>query len=125
MILRILNISIFLIVMAYPFVSKADTKNPIYINLATDDQAKVVMALDAGRQYAEKGFPIVIYLNDQAVVLGIEGESKNLSKGREALKRVIAGGAVVNICPNCLERYGLLSAKLIVGVTLGNPHLNS
>ena len=120
MISRILRI---LVVLAASSLSLSvfAAKEPIYINLATDDSAKVLMALDAGRQYAEKGYPIVISLNDKAVSLGL---ASNGHKSNEelALLKAIAGGAKVIICPSCLEIYGFSNQLLVSGIIAGTPH---
>ena len=100
-------------------------KEPIYINLATNDSDKVAMALNAGHQYSEYGFPIIIYLNDKAVILGVELVSEPISKGHIAIKQAIAKGATVIICPTCLKNYGFTRSNLMQGVLLGAKHSNS
>lgn len=97
-------------------------KEPIYINLATNESDRVAMALNAGHQYAEHGFPIIIYLNDKAVILGVEVVSEPVSKGQIAIKQAIAKGATVFICPTCLENYGFTPSNLVQGVVLGAEH---
>ncbi|WP_397390674.1 DsrE family protein [Polynucleobacter sp.] len=124
MISRILRILSVLAVIALPLSALA-AKEPIYINLATNDPAKVSMALDAGRQYAEKGYPIVIYLNDKAVNLGVEVKSGNVSKEQEAIRQAIANGATIIVCPTCLEDYGFTLINLVQGVVLGAEHSNN
>ena len=124
MISRILRILTVLAVIALPLSALA-AKESIYINLATNDPGKVSMALDAGRQYAEKGYPIVIYLNDKAVLLGVEVTSGSISKEQEVLKQAIANGATVIICPTCLEDHGFTRINLVQGVVLGAEHRNN
>ena len=124
MISRILRILTVLAVIALPLSTLA-AKEPIYINLATNDPAKVSMALDAGRQYAEKGYPIVIYLNDKAVNFGVEVQSEVISKEGEAIRQAIANGATIIICPSCLEDYGFARNNLLKGVMLGAAHQNT
>lgn len=124
MISRILRIMTVLAVIALPLSALA-AKEPIYINLATNDPVKVSMALDAGRQYAEKGHPIVIYLNDKAVLLGVEVKSRDVSKEQEAIRQAIANGATVIICPTCLEDHGFTRINLVKGVVLGAEHPNN
>ena len=94
MISRVFRILATLAVISLPLSAFA-AKEPIYINLATNDPAKVAMVLDAGRQYAEHGFPLVIYLNDEAVLLGVETSSGSISKEQMAIKQAIANGAGV------------------------------
>jgi hypothetical protein len=120
-ILRMLTVLAFI---ALPLSALA-IKEPIYINLATNDSGKVLMALDASRQYAEKGYPIVIYLNDKAVMLGVEASSGGASKEQVAIKRAIANGATVIICPTCLEDQGFTRINLMQGVVLGAEHQNN
>ena len=124
MISRILRIMTVLAVIALPLSALA-AKEPIYINLATNDPVKVSMALDAGRQYAEKGYPIVIYLNDKAVLLGVEAKSRDVSKEQEAIRQAIANGATVIICPTCLEDHGFTRINLVQGAVLGAEHPNN
>ena len=120
MISRTLRILTMLATITMPL-SVFAAKEPIYINLATNDPVKVLMAVDAGRQYAEKGYPIVIYLNDKAVSLGL---ASNGHKSNEelALLKAIAGGAKVIICPSCLEIYGFSNQPLVSGIIAGTPH---
>ena len=124
MISRVFRILATLAVISLPLPAFA-AKEPIYINLATNDPGKVLMALDAGRQYAEKGYPIVIYLNDKAVLLGVEVQSGASSKEGEAIRRAIANGANIIICPSCLEDYGFTRKNLVQGAMLGAEHQNT
>ena len=116
--LRILTV---LSVIALPLSALA-AKEPIYINIATNDPAKVSLALDAGRQYAEKGYPIIIYLNDKAVILGVEVKSGGVSKEQEAIRQAIANGATIIVCPGCLENNGFTQMNLVRGAMLGADH---
>ena len=120
MISRTLRILAMLVAITMPL-SVFAAKEPIYINLATNDPAKVLMGLDAGRQYAEKGYPIVIYLNDKAVSLGLASNGHE-SNEELALLKAIAGGAKVLICPSCLEIYGFSNQLLVSGIIAGTPH---
>jgi len=121
MISRTLRILAMLAAITMPL-SVFAAKEPIYINLATNDPAKVLMALDAGRHYSEKGIPIVIYLNDKAVVFGLVEVNGKTSKVQEAIKMVISKGAIINICPTCLENYGFSRDYLLQGVVIGAEH---
>lgn len=121
MITRIFRVLLVVVTMTLSLSAFA-AKEPIHINLATNDPAKVSMALDAGRQYAEKGYPIVIYLNDKAVLLGVEVKSGVFSKEQVAIKQAIANGATVIICPSCLEDYGFTRINLVQGVVVGAEH---
>lgn len=124
MISRVFRILATLAVISLPLSAFA-AKEPIYINLATNDPGKVLMALDAGRQYAEKGYPIVIYLNDKAALLGVEAQSGVVSKEGEAIRQAIANGAKIIVCPSCLENYGFTRNNLVQGAVLGAEHQNT
>ena len=121
MITKILRAIILLAIMALPLTSLGANKETIFINLATNDPDKVLMALDASRQYAEKGFPRVVFLNDNAVILGVVNKGGSSSRAQEALKIAVTNGAIVNICPMCLKQAGFTEADLISGVKLGSP----
>jgi sulfur relay (sulfurtransferase) complex TusBCD TusD component (DsrE family) len=122
MVPRIFRVLILLAIMALSHATFANNKEPIFINLATNEPDKVLMALDAASQYSEKGFPIVIYLNDKAVVFGVVKKGVPPAKVQIALQKAIASGAVVNICPTCLDKYGFTSANLAPGITRGTEH---
>ncbi|OYY11758.1 MULTISPECIES: DsrE family protein [unclassified Polynucleobacter] len=124
MISRIFRILAILAAISLPL-SVFGAKEPIYVNLATNDPVKVSMALDASRQYAEKGYPIVIYLNDKAVLLGVEVQSGAVSKEGEAIRQAIANGAKIIVCPSCLEDYGFTRNNLLQGAMLGAEHQNT
>jgi sulfur relay (sulfurtransferase) complex TusBCD TusD component (DsrE family) len=124
MISRVFRIVATLAVISLPLSTFA-AKEPIYINLATNDPVKVAMALDAGRQYVGHGFPLVIYLNDKAVLLGVETSSGSISKEQMAIKQAIANGATVIICPTCLEDHGFTRMNLVQGIALGAEHQNN
>ena len=122
MVARIFRALILLAIMALSHAAYASNKGPIFINLATNEPDKVLMALDAASQYSEEGFPIVIYLNDKAVVFGVVKKGVPPAKVQAALQKAIESGAVVNICPTCLDKYGFARANLISGAALGAEH---
>ena len=122
MISGILRALVLLVVMALSFTAYASNKEPIFINLATNEPDKVLMALDAASQYSEKGFPIIIYLNDKAVIFGVAKKDVPLTDTQIALKKIIESGAVVNVCPSCLEKYGFSRGTLLQGVLIGAKH---
>ncbi|MBU3613027.1 hypothetical protein [Polynucleobacter sp. MG-27-Goln-C1] len=124
MISRVFRLLATIAVISLPLSAFA-AKEPIYINLATNDPAKVSMALDAGRRYAEKGYPIVIYLNDKAVILGVEVKSGGISKEQEAIRQAIANGATIIVCPSCLENNSFTQMNLVRGAMLGADHQNT
>lgn len=117
-IFRILTI---LVVLALPL-SALGAKEPIYINFTTNDPDKVLLALEASKPYSDNAYPLVIFLNDKAVNIGVVSKSGAESKGQLALYKSIADGAKVIICPSCLEIYGYTSKDLIPGIVLGAVH---
>jgi sulfur relay (sulfurtransferase) complex TusBCD TusD component (DsrE family) len=121
MLSKFFRILILIAIMAFSH-AYASNKDPIYINLATNEPDKVLMALGAASQYSEKGFPIVIYLNDKAVIYGVVKKGDPPTKIQVMLQKAIESGSVVNVCPTCLDKYGFARSNLITGAVLGVEH---
>ncbi|MFO1127418.1 MAG: DsrE family protein [Rhodospirillales bacterium] len=101
----------------------ADTDDPLFINLTTDQDHRADMALGFSKAMLERGHPVTIWLNDSGVLLASTEQSGRLADQQKALAELMAKGATVIVCPACLKHYGVADGGLIAGTKLGNPDL--
>ena len=99
----------------------AGPNDPLFINLSTDETHRASMAINFGKHHSANGHPLTIFLNDKAVILGVKAGSAKFADQQQALTEVIAGGALVIMCPMCLKQAGYTEADLSTGVRLGSP----
>ena len=101
----------------------AGPNDPLFINLSTDDAHRSVMAINFGKHHSSNGHPLTIFLNDKAVMIGVQVGASQFSTQQQALSEVISAGALVIICPMCLKQAGFSETDLITGVKIGSPQI--
>ena len=99
----------------------AGNQSPLFVNLTSDDSHRVTMALAFSKSQLERGHPLTIWLNDRAVLFGAKQKSASFPEQQKMLKDLMAKGAVVLVCPLCMEHYGVEKGDLIEGTSVGNP----
>lgn len=95
--------------------------DPLFINLSTHDVSRASMAINFGKHHFSTGHPLTIFLNDQAVMLGVKAGSSKYVEQQQDLSEAIAAGALVIMCPICLKQAGYSESDLLTGVKLGGP----
>jgi sulfur relay (sulfurtransferase) complex TusBCD TusD component (DsrE family) len=80
------------------------------------------MALTFTENVLKRGHPVTVFLNDEGVKIAVKSSSE-AAKGRDALERLMKGGATVIACPYCMKHYGVRESDLLEGVKVGNPEL--
>jgi len=103
--------------------SLAGDRDPLFINLTTDDPHRANMAITLGRNQQDRGHPLTIFLNDKAVMIGSKANTSRFSDHQAKLLEVMAQGGTVLICPMCMMHYGVKDADLISGIKLGSPEI--
>ena len=101
----------------------AGDRDPLFINLTTDEPHRASMGIVFGRSQLERGHPLTIFLNDRGVFLGSKAESKKFADLQKELGELLSKGAVVVICPYCMKHYGIKEPDVLTGLKLGNPGL--
>jgi sulfur relay (sulfurtransferase) complex TusBCD TusD component (DsrE family) len=81
------------------------------------------MAINFGKHHSSNGHPLTIFLNDKAVMIGVQVGASQFSTQQQALSEVISAGALVIICPMCLKQAGFSETDLITGVKIGSPQI--
>jgi sulfur relay (sulfurtransferase) complex TusBCD TusD component (DsrE family) len=103
--------------------SVANAKDPLFINLTTDESHRVTMSFMFGKGQLERGHSLTIFLNDRGVFVGSSASSAKLGDQQKMMTDLISKGASVLICQLCMKHYGIGEATLIKGVQIGNPEL--
>jgi sulfur relay (sulfurtransferase) complex TusBCD TusD component (DsrE family) len=93
----------------------------LFINLTSDDPHRVNMALSFGTKQLELGHPVTIFLNDKGVYVGSNANASKFTEQQTTIAALLEKGAVVFICPMCMEHYGIRQADLIPGLKVSNP----
>ena len=96
---------------------------PLFVNLLSGTAShRTDMALTFSENVLKRGHPVTIFLNDEGVKVAAKSNAE-AAKGREALEKLMKGGATVIACPYCMKHYGVKEADLLEGVKVGNPEL--
>ncbi|MBK8157897.1 MAG: DsrE family protein [Rhodospirillaceae bacterium] len=99
----------------------AGSTDPLFINLTTDDQHRVDMALSFGGNQLKRGHPLTVFLNDHAVLVAAKSNNGKFEGQQGAIQQLLANGAVILVCPMCMKHYGVSESDLVPGVLVGNP----
>ena len=121
MFLKSLKLAVLATLAALSLSAYAGPNDPLFINLSTDEMHRSTMAINFGKHHSANGHPLTIFLNDKAVMLGVKAGSTKFADQQQALAEVISSGALVIMCPMCLNQAGYTEADLIAGVKLGSP----
>lgn len=104
-------------------VAVAGPRDPLFVNLTTDDVHRSQMALlFANRQQVRK-HRVSIFLNDRAVILAAKSRSSVFAAQQKVIAEIVKAGGTVLVCPSCMEHYGVAEADLVAGVKVSNPDL--
>lgn len=100
------------------------TEKTIFYNLTTDESWSAGMALGQAAMAREAGYRVVVFLNVRGVYLADRARAHDTFTGSDktapqAIADLVAEGAVVQICPMCMEKAGLEASDLIEGVAIG------
>jgi len=93
----------------------------LFINLTSDDPHRVNMALSFGMKQLDRGHPLTIFLNDKGVYVGSAVNASKFAEQQATIAALLKKGAVVFICPMCMEHYGIKKEDLIPGLKVSDP----
>jgi len=99
----------------------AGATDPLFINLTSDDGHRVRMALQFGGVQLQRGHPLTIFLNDRAVVVASKKNSATYAEQQRTIADLIGKGAIILVCPMCMQHYGVQESDLLPGLLTGNP----
>ncbi len=94
---------------------------PLFINLTTDDPHRVNMALSFGMKQLDRGHPLTVFLNDKGVYVGSTVNADQFVEQQKTIATLVEKGAVVFICPMCMEHYGVQKSDVLPGLKVSDP----
>ncbi|MEM8633111.1 MAG: DsrE family protein [Pseudomonadota bacterium] len=101
--------------------ANAGDQDPLFINLTTNDDHRLTMALTFSSGQMQRGHPVTLFLNDKAVLAASTANGDTFAAQQEKLMGMIEAGATVLVCPGCMKHYEVTEADLLPGMILGNP----
>ncbi|MDQ7835562.1 MAG: DsrE family protein [Humidesulfovibrio sp.] len=122
--MRILNrllLVVALVLLACP--AFAGAKDPLFINLTSDDSHRALMAISFGQGQMERGHPLTVYLNDKAVLVASKKNAAQFAEEQKLLSGIAAKGGTVLVCPMCSKKFGVAEADFITGAKLTSPDI--
>jgi sulfur relay (sulfurtransferase) complex TusBCD TusD component (DsrE family) len=117
---RLLLVAV-LVLLASP--AFAGAKDPLFINLTSDDSHRALMAISFGQAQMERGHPLTVYLNDKAVLVTSKKNAAQFAEQQKMLSGIAAKGGTVLVCPMCSKKFGVAEADLVPGAKVGNPDI--
>jgi sulfur relay (sulfurtransferase) complex TusBCD TusD component (DsrE family) len=103
--------------------SIADSTDPLFINLISEDLHRSNMALRVAEAQSGRGHHVTIYLNDKGVFLASTRNASRYENHQKTLGELMTKGVTVYVCPFCMKNYGVLESDLISGVKQSTPEL--
>lgn len=98
-------------------------KDPLFINLTSNESHRATMAIGFGKNQLIKGHPLVVFLNDKGVLLASGKNTQKFTAQQQMIQEIIKSGGTVYACPSCMKHYAVNEADLIPGVKISNPDL--
>ena len=103
----------------------AGEKDPLFVNLVTDDAHGATMALHFAKSMQEQGHPVTVFFNNRGVLVVSKAHTSTYPEQQKEVANLTSGGAVLIACPHCMDYYGVKESGLIGGVVVGSPALLS
>ncbi|MBU0604162.1 MAG: DsrE family protein [Gammaproteobacteria bacterium] len=104
--------------------ARAAENAPLFLNLTSDNVHRATMGIAFARAQFERGHPLTIFLNDEAVRIGSKANTKNFVRQQRTLDELMRKGVEVLVCRDCMTHYGVREDDLIAGVKVDNSDLS-
>jgi predicted peroxiredoxin len=101
----------------------AGDKDPLFINLSTDNAQRVDHALHFGNVHFSKGHPLTVFLNGKGVLIATKKHATTYAGQQKLLAEMMDKGAIVIVCQYCMKQFGIKESDLLPGFKVGNPEL--
>jgi len=103
--------------------AQAGAKDPLFVNLTSDDGHRINMARTFGGKQMERGHPLTVFLNDRAVFAASTAYGERFAGQQKTIADLLAAGATISVCPLCMKHYRVKQEDLLRGLKVGNPEL--
>jgi sulfur relay (sulfurtransferase) complex TusBCD TusD component (DsrE family) len=101
----------------------AGDKDPLFVNMTTDDGHRAAMAIGFGQKQFERGHPLTVFLNDRGVFVGSKANAAKFPDQQKTLAELMGKGAAVIACQHCMNQHGVKEGDLLSGIKIGNPEM--
>lgn len=99
----------------------AGDKDPLFVNMTTDDAHRARMALNFSINQQKRGHPVTIFFNDKGVLVASTKNAGNFAEHQQMVAELQAAGGKILVCPMCMKHYGVADADLLPGAEVGSP----
>lgn len=99
----------------------AGPKDPLFVNMTTDDPHRANMALTFAMNQQKLGHPVTIFFNDKGVLVVSTKNAETFGGQQKIAADIKAAGGDILVCPMCMKHYGVAEGDLIPGAEVGNP----
>ena len=123
--LRTVSLALLLCATSYPPNARGENNNYLLINMITYDTEASRKAIDYAKVELKKGRPVIIYLEDQSVLVIVKANAHRFKEQQQNLSELMRNGAIVAVCPDCLERFNLSELDLLPGVQIAHIEYKS
>lgn len=103
----------------------AGDKDPLFVNLVSDDAHAATMALHFAKTIQAQGHQVTVFFNNRGVIVASKGHVDTYPGQQKNIAELSGGGAVLIACPHCMEYYGIKDSGLVSGVVVGEPDMVS
>ncbi len=93
-------------------------QNYLLINLTSYNTPEAQSAIDYSKAELKRGRPVVIFLNDQGVLVASKANAEKFREQQQHLNELMKRGATVLICPHCMKLYGVAESDLLAGIQI-------
>jgi intracellular sulfur oxidation DsrE/DsrF family protein len=113
-----------LLLVAYTLMSggnaSAGDKDPLFVNMTTDDAYRSTLAITVASRMFERGHPLTIFFNDRGIFVTSKLNNEQFKEQQLMLTELANAGVTLLACPNCMKHYGINEADLLEGIRVGN-----
>ncbi|MGB7913407.1 MAG: DsrE family protein [Desulfobaccales bacterium] len=116
--MRLLRLLIIMMVVLAGFgqAAMAGSSDPLFVNLASDDNHKANMAIAFSMEQLKHGHPVTIYINSQAVKIINKTNNQRYAMQQQKLTEFASKGGTVLACPVCERFLKFTESDAIPGV---------
>jgi predicted peroxiredoxin len=101
----------------------AGDKDPLFVNMTTDDAYRSVLAITVSKHMSERGHPLTIFFNDRGILVTSKANGEKFKEQQAILAELAKAGATLIACPICMKHYGIKESDLLDGIKVGNPQV--
>jgi predicted peroxiredoxin len=101
----------------------AGDKDPLFVNMTTDDAYRSSLAITVSKHMFERGHPLTIFFNDRGILVTSKANAAKFKDQQAMLAELAKAGATLIACPICIKHYEIKESDLLDGIKVGSPQL--